>query len=168
MTNDYPTCSPTGIAGTYDCRPHPYSCSSNSVRYKFSNASKFANNLPKDNFKSQQGMEDYLKQSVLGSKYTNYYRAMSSYISNKHTLPLTIKTLKTLPITNLVFKKLKNGAIMKGPIVNQQEKKKLISLMEEYKNSYSNNDFKEIIEDIENDIELFSDISGEKTYKIFN
>ncbi|MGB0863105.1 MAG: hypothetical protein ACPGXZ_09305 [Saprospiraceae bacterium] len=107
--------------------------------------------------------DNIMDSSNIGIKYVNYYRGLSAFILSSDNLTANhlISTTSKMPSIHSIVTKLMSPTTSSDEIIVttsiERDLKDLIAL---YRNFSTNADFQFILDDIENDIDLFSN----KTY----
>lgn len=101
--------------------------------------------------------DDFLINSEKGQKYIDYYYTIGSYITGEISLPLALKTARTLALFNNVMEIMMDpNAPTNQIVIDSTLKSKLESLIEDYKELSTDQDYIDILDEILSDLDDYS------------
>jgi hypothetical protein len=102
------------------------------------------------------GFRDLLTNSILGSKYINYYYSFSDAYLGKVTLPVALKTARFLYKFNNQVNKLSNPSTYGQDIfLDSAMKNEIVGIINDYKNLYNDVYYTTLFNDILNDMNIY-------------
>lgn len=101
--------------------------------------------------------DNFLIQTNIGNKYINYYYALSAFLYQNVNLSIAANTATLLPQINEAIEKLQFPEINGDQIlINEELKTDILQILAEYKSISENDDYNSVLDDIENDVNEFS------------